>query len=200
MNTQFRPALVSFLTLTALTGLAYPLLVTGLARILFPRQAEGSLLRKDGQVVGSEWIGQAFTSPRDFWGRPSATVDVQGKPLPYNGANSGGSNLAASNPYQAKAVRERLAVLRAADPEAAGPVPVDLVTASGSGLDPHISPAAAAYQAHRVAQARGLDEPRVRGLIAALTEGPQWGVLGEARVNVLRLNQALDALEALPPK
>jgi K+-transporting ATPase ATPase C chain len=197
MTTQLRPALVSFLALTALTGLAYPLLVTGLAKTLFPHQAEGSLLRKDGQVVGSEWIGQAFTSPRDFWGRPSATVDVQGKPLPYNGANSGGSNLAASNPDQAKAVRERIIALRVADPEAAGPVPVDLVTASGSGLDPHISPAAAAYQAHRVAQARGLDETRVRGLIAALTEGPQLGVLGEARVNVLRLNMAL---EALPPK
>jgi K+-transporting ATPase ATPase C chain len=194
MNLQLRPALVAFVALSAITGLTYPLVVTGLAKVLFPRQAEGSLIRREGRVLGSEWIGQSFTSPRDFWGRPSATVDANGKPLPYNGANSGGSNLAPSNPDLAKAVTDRIAALRAADPEATGPVPVDLVTASGSGLDPHISPAAAAFQSHRVARARGLDETRVRELVAAHIEGPQFGVLGEARVNVLKLNLALDDL------
>ncbi|HJW44749.1 MAG TPA: potassium-transporting ATPase subunit KdpC, partial [Geothrix sp.] len=156
MNLQLRPALVSFIAMTVITGVAYPLLVTGLGKAIFPRQAAGSLIRKDGQVLGSEWIGQSFTSPRDFWSRPSATVDGNGKPLPYNGANSGGSNLAPSNPDLHKAVTERITALRAADPEATGPVPVDLVTASGSGLDPHISPASAAYQVRRVAKARGL--------------------------------------------
>ena len=193
MNLQLRPALLSFIALTAITGLAYPLLVTGLARTLFPRQAEGSLIRREGRVIGSEWIGQSFTSPGDFWGRPSATVDGEGKPLPYNGANSGGSNLAPSNPRLKEAVQERVAALRSADPGATGPVPVDLVTASGSGLDPHISPAAAAYQTHRVAKARGLDETKVRELIAAHTEGAQLGFLGEPRVNVLKLNLALHA-------
>lgn len=193
MNLQLRPALTSFMALSLLTGLAYPLLVTGLARLLFPRQAGGSLLHDGGRVIGSEWIGQSFTSPGDFWGRPSATVDADGKPQPYNGANSGGSNLAPSNPALHQAIRERIAALRAADPEAKGPVPVDLVTASGSGLDPHISPAAAAYQVRRVARARGLDEVEVRKLVAAHLEGPQWGVLGEPRVNVLRLNLALEA-------
>jgi len=193
MDLQLRPAIVSFITLTAITGLAYPLLVTGMARATFPRQAEGSLILQEGRVIGSEWIGQPFTSPGDFWSRPSATVDGEGKPLPYNGANSGGSNLAPSNPQLQKAVQNRIAALRSADPDATGPVPVDLVTASGSGLDPHISPAAASYQAHRVAKARGLDETKVRELIAAHTEGPQLGFLGEARVNVLKLNLALDA-------
>ena len=197
MNLQLRPALVSFIALSVITGLAYPLVITGLAKTLFPRQAEGSLIRRDGQVIGSEWIGQSFTAPRDFWGRPSATVDAQGKPLPYNGANSGGSNLAPSNPDLRKAVSDRIAALRAADPEAQGLVPVDLVTASASGLDPHISPASAAYQVHRVAAARGLDEAKVRNLVAAHVEGPQWGVFGESRVNVLKLNLALGAL---PPK
>ena len=192
MNLQLRPAIVSFIALTVITGVAYPLLVTGLGKAIFPRQAEGSLIRKNGQVIGSEWIGQSFTAPRDFWGRPSATVDANGKPLPYNGANSGGSNLAPSNPDLHKTVRDRIAALRAADSEATGPVPVDLVTASGSGLDPHISPASASYQAHRVAKARGLDEAAVRRLVAAHVEGPQWGVLGEPRVNVLKLNLALD--------
>jgi K+-transporting ATPase KdpC subunit len=196
MNLQLRPALVSFLAISAITGLAYPLVVTGLSKVLFPRQAGGSLIRKGDQVIGSEWIGQSFTSPRDFWGRPSATVDANGKPLPYNGANSGGSNLAPSNPDLAKAVQEHIAALRAADPESTGPVPVDLVTASGSGLDPHISPASAAYQIHRVAKARGLDETKVREVVAAHTEAPQLGVLGEARVNVLKLNLALDGLTA----
>ncbi len=194
MNLQLRPALVSFLALTAITGIAYPFPVTGVARLLFPRQAEGSLLRRGGQVIGSEWIGQSFTSPGDFWGRPSATVDADGKPLPYNGANSGGSNLAPTHPALAEAVRARITALRAADPGTLGPVPVDLVTASGSGLDPHISPAAAEFQVARVARARRLAETDVRKLVAAHTEGPQLGFLGEARVNVLKLNLALDAL------
>jgi K+-transporting ATPase ATPase C chain len=195
MNLQLRPALVSFLALTALTGLAYPLLVTGLARALFPRQAEGSLIRKDGKVIGSELIGQSFTDPGHFWGRPSATAGPDGKPLPYNGGNSGGSNLAPSNPDLKKAVEARIAALRAADPEATGPVPVDLVTASASGLDPHISPAAAAFQVHRVAKARGLDEAKVQTLVAAHTEGPQLGLFGAARVHVLKLNLALDGAQ-----
>jgi K+-transporting ATPase ATPase C chain len=192
MNLQLRPALVSFIAFSALTGLAYPLVITGLAKAIFPRPAGGSLIVKDGKVIGSEWIGQSFTSPRDFWGRPSATVDADGRPLPYNGANSGGSNLAPSNPDLTKAVQERIAALRAADPDATGPVPVDLVTASASGLDPHISPAAALFQVHRVARARGLEDSRVRSLVAAHVEGPQLSVLGEARVNVLKLNLALD--------
>lgn len=194
MNLQLRPALMSFLGLSVITGLAYPLALTGLARVLFPRQAEGSLLRRNGQVIGSAWIGQAFTDPGHFWGRPSATVDAGGKPLPYNGANSGGSNLAPSNPDLAKAVQARIAALRAADPDATGPVPVDLVTASGSGLDPHISPAAAAFQVPRVARARGLAEAKVRALVARHIEGPQLGILGEPRVNVLELNLDLDRL------
>ena len=194
MNLQLRPALVSFIALSAITGLAYPLVITGLSKVIFPRQAAGSLVLKDGKVIGSEWIGQSFTSPRDFWGRPSATVDGDNKPLPYNAANSGGSNLAPSNPDLAKAVTDRIAALRAADPETTGPVPVDLVTASGSGLDPHISPASAAFQVHRVAKARGLDEGQVRRLVVEQVEPPQLGVLGEARVNVLKLNLALDGL------
>lgn len=194
MNLQLRPALVSFIALSVITGLAYPALITGIAKAIFPRQAAGSLLRVDGRVIGSELIGQAFTSPRDFWSRPSATVDANGKPLPYNGANSGGSNLAPSNLDLKKAVEDRIAALRAADPDATGPVPVDLVTASASGLDPHISPAAATFQVHRVAKARGLDEAKVRDLVAAHTEPPQLGVLGDARVNVLKLNLALEQL------
>ncbi|HJV88828.1 MAG TPA: potassium-transporting ATPase subunit KdpC [Holophagaceae bacterium] len=194
MNLQLRPALVSFIALSALTGLAYPLLVTGLAKAIFPRQAAGSLIVTEGKVVGSELIGQSFTDAAHFWGRPSATTTPDGKPLPYNGANSGGSNLAPSNPDLKKAVEERIATLRAADPEQTGPVPVDLVTTSASGLDPHISPAAAEFQVHRVARARRLDEARVRALVTAHTEGPQLGILGEARVNVLKLNLALDDL------
>lgn len=192
MNLQLRPALVSFAALSALTGLAYPTLVRGLAKAIFPRQAAGSLIRKDGKVIGSELIGQSFTDPGHFWGRPSATTTPDGKPLPYNGGNSGGSNLAPSNPELKKAVEARIATLRAADPDQQGPVPVDLVTASGSGLDPHISPAAAAFQIHRVAKARGLDEARVRDLVEAHTEQPQFGVLGDACVNVLKLNLDLD--------
>lgn len=194
MNLQLRPALVSFLALTGLTGLLYPLLVTGMAKAFFPRQAGGSLLVRDGQVIGSEWIGQSFTDPGHFWGRPSATVDADGKPLPYHGANSGASNLAPSHPDLLKAVQDRIAALRAADPEAKGPVPVDLVTSSASGLDPHISPAAADFQVRRVARARHLDEAKVRALVDRHTEGPQFGFLGQARVNVLKLNLDLDAL------
>ncbi len=194
MNLQLRPAIAGFLALSALTGLAYPLLVTAAARILFPRQAGGSLLVRDGQVVGSEWIGQAFTDPAHFWGRPSATVDADGKPRPYNGANSGASNLAPSHPGLAGAVAERIAALRAADPEATGPVPVDLVTASGSGLDPHISPAAAKYQIARVAKVRHLPEELVAKVVADHTQDRQWGLFGEPRVNVLELNLALDSL------
>ena len=194
MNTQLRPALVAFFAISIVTGLAYPLLSTGLARVLFPRQAAGSLVHRDGQVLGSDWIGQSFTAPRDFWGRPSATVDANNKPLPYNAANSGGSNLAPSNPDLHKAVQERIAALKALDPEAQGPVPGDLVTSSGSGLDPHISPAAAAYQVRRVAKARGLDEAKVRELVVSQIEGPTFGMLGESRVNVLKLNLALDQL------
>lgn len=194
MNLQLRPALVAFIALSAITGLAYPALITVTSKVIFPRQAAGSLIQKNGQVIGSELIGQAFTAPRDFWGRPSATLDANGKPLPYNGANSGGSNLAPSNPELKKAVEERIAALRAADPEATGPVPVDLVTTSASGLDPHISPAAAAFQVHRVAKARSLHEAKVRELVTAHIEAPQFGVLGEARVNVLKLNLALERL------
>ncbi|MBL0312324.1 MAG: potassium-transporting ATPase subunit KdpC [Holophagaceae bacterium] len=194
MNLQLRPALVSFVALSILTGLAYPVLVAGLAKVIFPRQAAGSLLHKDGKVIGSELIGQSFTDPGHFWGRPSATSGPDGKPLPYNGGNSGGSNLASSNPDLKKAVEERIAILKAADVEQQGPVPVDLVTASGSGLDPHISPAAAAFQVHRVAKARGLDEATVRALVETRTEPPQFGVLGDACVNVLKLNMDLDGL------
>jgi K+-transporting ATPase KdpC subunit len=192
MNLQLRPALIGFIGLSLLTGLAYPLVVTGLSKALFSHKASGSLLVRDGKVIGSEWIGQSFTDPGHFWGRPSATVDGTGKPLPYNGANSGGSNLAPSHPDLKKAVEDRIAALRAADPDATGPVPVDLVTASASGLDPHISPAAAEFQIHRVAKARNLPEAKVRELVRLHTEGPQLGVLGEACVHVLELNLALD--------
>ena len=195
MHPQIRPAIIAVLGLTVLTGMVYPLLVAVLARALFPFQAAGSLVRRDGRVVGSLLIGQVFTDPGDFWGRPSATVDAGGRPAPCDAANSGGSNLSQGNPALAQAVAARVAALRAADPGQA-PIPVDLVTASGSGLDPHLSPAGAAYQARRVARARGLDEARVRALVVQCTERPQLGVLGEPRVNVLRLNLALDALRA----
>ncbi|HJW73614.1 MAG TPA: potassium-transporting ATPase subunit KdpC [Geothrix sp.] len=196
MNLQLRPAFVSFIALSAMTGLAYPLLITGLSRALFPRQAGGSLISMNGKVLGSELIGQAFSAPGEFWGRPSATVDGSSTPLPYNGANSGGSNLAPSNPELSRAVQARIAALRAADPDAPESVPIDLVTASASGLDPHISPAAAAFQVRRVARARGLAEAKVLALVAAHIERPQLGMLGEPRVNVLKLNQALGALQS----
>lgn len=189
MKTLVRPAVSLFLLLSAVTGLAYPLAVTGIARAVFPEQAAGSLILEDGQVVGSALVGQHFSDPKHFWGRPSATA-----PQPYNAAASSGSNLGPLNPALIEAVEARLAALRAADPGNARAVPVDLVTASASGLDPHISPAAALWQVPRVARARGLPEAQVRSLVEGQAEGRQWWLLGEPRVNVLKLNLALDAL------
>ncbi|HWT83514.1 MAG TPA: potassium-transporting ATPase subunit KdpC [Candidatus Acidoferrum sp.] len=190
MLKHVRPALVSLVVLTAITGLLYPLVVTGIAQVIFPRQANGSLIMKDGKAVGSELIGQPFDDPKYFWSRPSAT-----SPFPDNAGSSGGSNLGPTNPDLQKAVQGRIDALKAADPGNTAPIPVDLITASGSGLDPHISPAAALYQARRVAKARGLSEDAVRNLIETNTEGRQFGFLGEPRVNVLKLNLALDALK-----
>ena len=189
MKDQIRPALSMLIVLTVLTGLIYPLTVTGLVQLFFPEQANGSLIVQDGKVLGSKLIGQHFDKPEYFWSRPSATV-----PFPYNAAASAGSNLGPTNPVLIDAVKARVAALRAADPGNNSPIPVDLVTASGSGLDPHISPAAALYQAKRVARARGLDEAIVQTLIAEHTEERQFKLLGERRVNVLQLNLALDAL------
>lgn len=189
MKSIVRPALTLLLLLTVITGVIYPLVTTGLAQLVFPHQANGSLIERDGKPVGSVLIGQSFTDPKYFWGRPSAT-----SPQPDNGINSGGSNLGPSNPVLTDAVKQRIAALRAADPGNTAPVPVDLVTASGSGLDPEISPAAAQYQIARVARARGLSEAQVVVLVAQATTGRQLGVLGEPRVNVLQLNLALDAL------
>jgi K+-transporting ATPase ATPase C chain len=189
MKEQVRAALMMLLVMTVLTGLVYPLAVTGIAQLLFPHQANGSLIVRDGKVIGSELIGQYFDDPKYFWGRPSAT-----SPFPYNAAVSGGSNLGPTNPALIDAVKARVAALRAADPGNDRPVPVDLVTASGSGLDPHISPAAALYQAKRVARVRGLEEKSVRALVIQQTEERQFGLLGEQRVNVLRLNMALDQI------
>ncbi|MGK6308427.1 potassium-transporting ATPase subunit KdpC [Variovorax sp. DT-64] len=182
-----RPTLVVFVLLSALTGLLYPLAVTGAAQALFPAQAAGSLVLRDGRPVGSSLIGQNFSDPAHFWGRPSATA-----PMPYNASASGGSNQGPLNPAFADAVRRRVEALRAADPGNAQPVPVDLVTASASGLDPHISPAAARYQAARVARLRKLPLDRVEQLIDDHTEGRWLGLIGEPRVNVLALNLALD--------
>ena len=190
MRTLLRPAIVLFLVLTVITGLIYPLVVTGVAQVLFPQQANGSLIVKNGQAVGSQLIGQPFDDPKYFWGRPSATG-----PFPYNAAASSGSNLGPSNPALTDAVKARMDTLKAADPASAQPIPVDLVTSSASGLDPHISPAAADYQVARVAHTRGLDESAVRQLVAQYTQGRDLGVLGEPRVNVLELNLALDALK-----
>lgn len=184
-----RPALVLFAVLSLLTGLLYPLLVTGVAQAVLPHQANGSLILRNGQAVGSELIGQAFSRPDHFWSRPSATG-----PMAYNGGASSGSNLGPSHPALAEAVQARMAALRAADPGNMAPVPVDLVTASASGLDPHISLAAARYQVARVARARGLSVDQVDQLVAQHTEGAWIGFMGEARVNVLALNLALDSL------
>ena len=182
-----RPALSVFALLTALTGVAYPLLVTGIAQVAFPHAANGSMMSVEGKAVGSSLIGQSFSAPKYFWGRPSAT-----SPMPNNGVASGGSNLGANNPALQSAVKDRVAALRNADPGNTQPVPVDLVTASGSGLDPEISLAAALYQAPRIARVRGIDETAVRSLIEQRAERPWLGVIGEPRVNVLQLNLALD--------
>ena len=188
MFAEFRPALVLLAVLTILTGAVYPLAVTGVAQIALPYQANGSLIERHGRAVGSELIGQPFSDPKYFWPRLSAT-----SPYPYNAASSSGSNLGPLNPALLDEVAGRIKALRAADPGNAAPVPVDLVTSSASGLDPDISPAAAAYQVERVAKARGLSAAQVRALVARYTQGRQLGFLGEPRVNVLALNLALDA-------
>jgi len=184
-----RQSVIALVALTVITGIIYPLAVTGIARGVFPHKAGGSVIVQNGKAVGSSLIGQPFSDPKYFWSRPSAT-----SPEPYNGAASSGSNLGPTNPVLLKAVQERIAALRAADPGNTRPVPVDLVTASGSGLDPDISPAAAYYQAARVARTRGLTLEQVDGLIARFTSGRWLGVLGDPRVNVVQLNLALDSL------
>jgi K+-transporting ATPase ATPase C chain len=188
MTVHIRPAIVVLVLLSAVTGLAYPALVTVIARVVFPTQATGSLIVRNGKVMGSRLIGQPFDDPRYFWGRPSATG-----PFPYNGASSSGSNLGPTNLDLTTAVAQRVEALRAADPGNTASVPVDLVTASGSGLDPHISPAGALYQIERVARARNVDQAIVRRLVEQHTEGRPLGLLGEPRINVLALNLALDA-------
>lgn len=188
MNIFIRPALVLFVVLTVLTGLVYPLVVTGIGQLVFPQQAAGSLIRRDGELVGSTLIGQSFSSPKYFWGRPSATG-----PMANNASASSGSNLGPLNPALINAVEDRIEALRAADPGNMAPVPVDLVTASGSGLDPHVSVAAAQYQAARVAKLRSLPPAEVQSLIVQHSQGRLLGFIGEPRVNVLQLNLALDA-------
>lgn len=183
-----RNTVMSLLLFTLITGVMYPLVVTGIAHLLFPHQANGSIITMKGRPVGSELIGQQFDDPKYFWGRLSAT-----SPYPYNGGSSSGSNLAASNPDLMKAVQARIDALHAADPANTAKIPVDLVTASGSGLDPHISPAAAEYQAHRVAAVRKIPEADVRNAIAQHAEGRFLGLIGEPVVNVLELNLALNA-------
>ncbi|MEO7432886.1 MAG: potassium-transporting ATPase subunit KdpC [Dokdonella sp.] len=187
MGKIIRQSVVMLVLFTIVTGIAYPLLVTGIAQVLFPRASNGSLIERDGKPLGSELIGQAFADPKYFWGRPSATA-----PFANNSAASGGSNLGPTNPALADAVKQRVQALHAADPSNAMAVPVDLVTTSASGLDPHISPAAANYQIARVARLRGLAEAQVSAFVARATDGRQFGVLGEPRVNVLKLNLALD--------
>ncbi|HSV14832.1 MAG TPA: potassium-transporting ATPase subunit KdpC [Tepidisphaeraceae bacterium] len=193
MLKQLRASIVILLLLTAITGVAYPFAITVIAKTCFPRQAAGSLLANG---AGSKLIGQPFDDPRYFWGRPSATVDAAGKPLPYNAAGSGGSNLSPTNPQQIDLVKSRVEALQKSEPGNTAAIPVDLVTASASGLDPHITPAAADYQVHRIAVARHLPEQAVRDLVRQHTESRQLGVLGEPRVNVLELNIAIDSLQA----
>ena len=196
MISQLRPAFFMLLIFTVITGVIYPLAVTGIAQVVFPKQANGSLIVIDSKAYGSELIGQQFDAPKYFWGRLSATGD-----FPYNAFNaetltgSSGSNYGPLNPALMDAVQARIDALKAADPENTAPIPVDLVTASGSGLDPHISVAAALYQVHRVAQARGLSNDAVKALVDKYTTGRQFGFLGEPTVNVLELNLALDGLE-----
>jgi len=190
MNSLVRPAIVLFLLLTLLTGFAYPLVITAIAQLVFPHQAAGSLVMKDGKAVGSRIIGQSFSDPGHFWSRPSATG-----PWPYNARASSGSNQGPLNPALTDAVAARIAALRAADPDNKAPIPVDLVTASASGLDPDISVAAANYQAARVARVGGLKLEAVQALIAAHTRGRLLGVIGEPRINVLELNLALNSLK-----
>jgi K+-transporting ATPase ATPase C chain len=187
MLSLFKPALVLFVLLSLITGIAYPLVIFGVAQTAFPQQANGSLIHRGGQAIGSALIGQQFTSPRYFHGRPSATT-----PMPYDAMASGGSNLGPSNPALIDSVKQRLVALRAANPDARSPVPSELVMASASGLDPDVSPQAANWQAPRVARARGLSLTQVHGLIEAHTQPPSLGLFGEARVNVLALNVALD--------
>jgi K+-transporting ATPase ATPase C chain len=187
MATLLRPVLVLFALLTVITGIAYPLLVAGIGKVAFPYQAAGSLVLRDGKPVGSALIAQSFQEPKYFWGRLSAT-----SPMPNNASASSGSNLGPTNPALMDAVKGRIDALKAADPDNELPIPVDLVTASGSGLDPHISPAAALYQVPRVAAARHIDPARLRERVLSAVEGPQWGIFGEARVNVLVLNLSLD--------
>lgn len=187
MKHLLRPAISLFLLLSLVTGIAYPLAVTGVAQTLWPDAARGSVLVRSGVPVGSRLIGQNFAEAKHFWGRPSAT-----SPQPYNGTASGGSNLGPLNPALVDAVRSRIAALRASDPDNHQTIPADLVTASASGLDPHISPAAARYQLERVARERDLPLERLDAIIEAYTENRQWGIFGEPRVNVLKLNLALD--------
>jgi len=186
MKSQIRIGLILFFLFTLLTGLVYPLAITLIAQGAFPHRANGSVMERQGQPIGSELIGQPFDDPRYFWGRPSATEKV-----PYNAASSSGSNLGPTNPDLLKSVKERIEAIRQAHPDQEGPIPVDLVTASASGLDPHISPAAAEFQVARVAKARGISEDSVRQLVASHTEGRTLGMLGEPRVNVLQLNLAV---------
>ena len=190
MRAQLRPAIVLLVLLTVITGLIYPLIVTVIAQVVFPHQANGSLIFKDGKAVGSELIGQPFDDPKYFWGRLSAT-----SPYPYNAASSSGSNLGPTNPALIDEVNGRIQALHAADPGNTAPIPVDLVTSSGSGLDPDISVEAALYQVPRVARARGLDQAAARQLVDRFTTARDLGVLGETRVNVLELNLALDELK-----
>ena len=200
MLKEIRPAIVMILLMTVVTGFVYPLAMTGIAGAVFPHQAGGSLIEKDGKVLGSELIGQNFAKPGYFHGRPSATSDVDPKdpaktvPAPYNAANSSGSNAGPTSKSLAERVQEDIKALKEENPNA--PIPIDLVTTSASGLDPHISPAAAMFQVPRVAKERGIAEEKLRELVRLNTEGRLLGLIGEPRVNVLRLNMALDALKA----